>query len=225
VKKLANEIKALKGAEAADKILVAGIFGWPRKGTASSTYKIDQTPNPNSADTAHPQIWDYWPVCYDPNHLPKSSGFDADAWGFGAQGGLRLSAFVDEFGPNGQKYSICEPDFTDAMKGIGDALAKKMQNLCVPSVVALGKTCTANYFRPVLNSQTNTLDYVKDASPIPQCTGTVSAAVPPPATCFTIASDAVRCPGDQSLVQVYRSASETATGPLVEGTNLGVTCQ
>ena len=89
----------LKGQDAADRILVAGIFGWPLKGAEAEKYKIDLTPNPNSADTAHPQIWDYWPVCYDPAHRPKTAGaFDADAWGYGAEGGLRMSAFIDKFG-------------------------------------------------------------------------------------------------------------------------------
>ena len=131
--RIAQEIMGLKSDPAAQQILVAGIFGWPRKGSdgkpdfsKANRYKIDLVPNPNSADTAHPQIWDYWPVCYDPNHLPKGSGFDQDAWAYGAAGGLRLSAFIDQFGQNGLKYSICEPDFTDAMSGIGNALAQRL---------------------------------------------------------------------------------------------------
>jgi hypothetical protein len=101
---LAHEIKSLKADP--DQIVVAGIFGWPRSDAdmASAQYKIAPVPNPNTADTQHPTVYDYWPVCYDPNHLPSpattdpATGFDATAAAWGATGGLRESAFVDEFG-------------------------------------------------------------------------------------------------------------------------------
>ena len=86
---------------------------------ASAAYRIDLVPNPNSADTAHPQVFDYYPTCYDPAYLPRSDGFDAAAWGMGVQGGLRLAAFVDEFGKSGMKFSICESDFSNTMTAIG----------------------------------------------------------------------------------------------------------
>ena len=143
---MANEIKGIK-SDPDNQILVAGIFGWPRSdpnnpqvfkdNMAAATYKIAPIPNPNSADTQHPTVFDSWPVCYDPNHMPanattdKGTGFDATAAGWGATAGLRNSAFVDQFGVNGLKFSICEPDFTNAMSVIGDAIAKKLQNLCV----------------------------------------------------------------------------------------------
>jgi hypothetical protein len=69
----------------------------------------------------------YWPVCYAPNQPPTHpdsvTGFDLDAANWGATGGLRLSAFIDEFGPNGMKFSICETDFATVMKEIGDKVA------------------------------------------------------------------------------------------------------
>ncbi len=114
---MAGEIKGLK-SDPDNQILVAGIFGWPLDGdTSKATYKVDETPNPNTADKANPQIWDTWPVCYDPNHpitaanTDKTTGFDPVAAGYGATPGLRMSAFIDEFGANGLKYSICQPDF------------------------------------------------------------------------------------------------------------------
>jgi hypothetical protein len=139
--RLANEIKSLK-SDWTIRLLVAGIFGWPLDDKpANATYKIDLIPNPNLGDTTHPTIWDTWPVCYDPNHQPaaattdKTTGFDATAAGWGATPGLRMSAFVDEFNTNGVtnglKYSICQPDFSAAMAGIGAAIAKNLQNLCV----------------------------------------------------------------------------------------------
>jgi hypothetical protein len=126
--RIANEIKALK-ADPANQILVAGIFGWPLGGNMqqSQPYKIAKTPNPNTYDTSHPQIFDTWPICYDPDHPPTkadpSTGFDATAAGWGATPGLRISAFIDQFGSNGIKFSICEADFGEAVKQIGHKLA------------------------------------------------------------------------------------------------------
>jgi len=124
---LATEFKSLKSDP--DQILVAGIFGWPLSDAdmARAVYKIDKTPNPNTQDTAHPMVWDYWPVCYDPTHQPADTNtFDRAAAGLGATGGLRNAAFVDQFGANGLTFSVCQPDFSATMKAIGDAIAKKL---------------------------------------------------------------------------------------------------
>jgi hypothetical protein len=93
---LAQEIKGLK-KDPDEKIMVTGIFGWPlvdRDGFpdfANARYKIDRVPNPDASNNANPQIWDYWPLCYDPDHQPKVPGtFDAEAWAWGARGGLRI---------------------------------------------------------------------------------------------------------------------------------------
>ena len=129
---LADEIRALK-SDPENQILVAGIFGWPRadERMADATYKIAPIPNPNTADTQHPTIFDYWPICYDPDHMPRyydpDTGFDADAAAWGATGGLRNAAFVDEFGENGLKFSICERDFSTPMSVIGDAIKKRLR--------------------------------------------------------------------------------------------------
>ena len=139
VHQLAQEIKALK-AEPDYQIMVAGIFGWPRLGAdwepdmANAKYKIDLVagPGPEDIDNQQGPVWDLWPVCYDPDHEPADPAtFDADAWGFGAQGGLRIAAFIDEFGENGFKSSICERDLTRARWPFGDTIAKKLQNLCI----------------------------------------------------------------------------------------------
>ena len=133
--KLADEVKQLKGggAEADDKILVAGIYGTPRAGDpVARPYKIDLTPNPAS-NSPVTEVYDYWPVCYDPDFMPSGSGFDKTAAEHGATGGLRIKAFLDEFKPESRlAYSICESDFGPAMDGIGKALIRKMDNLCVP---------------------------------------------------------------------------------------------
>jgi hypothetical protein len=133
IHRLALELKGLK-ADPDHRIIVAGIFGWPLSDAdmATAQYKIAPVPNPNTADTQHPAMYDYWPVCYDPNHMPAASttdvktGYDAVAVGWGATGGLRESAFVDEFGDNGLKFSICQPDFSTSMTAIGNAIARKL---------------------------------------------------------------------------------------------------
>ena len=135
VKAMAEEIKGLK-SDPDNQILVAGIFGWPltTADLASAQYKIAPIPNPNTADTKHPTVYDYWPVCYDPNYAPSaattdsSTGFDWTAAAWGATGGLRESAFIEEFGPNGMKFSICQPDFSASMTAFGNAIAKRLPN-------------------------------------------------------------------------------------------------
>jgi hypothetical protein len=99
---------------------------------ANADYKIALVPNPNTADTVHPQVYDYWPICYDPDHMPSdtgkdpSTGFDVDAAAWGARGGLRNAAFVDEFGENGLKFSICQRDYSYALSTIGTAISKAL---------------------------------------------------------------------------------------------------
>jgi hypothetical protein len=223
---MANEIKALKGAEADQKILVAGIFGWPRKGAdgkadfTDAVYRIDLVPNPNVADTVHPQVYDYWPVCYDPDHMPTSSGFDSEAWGWGAPGGLRLAAFVDTFGTSGLKYSVCERDFSDAMEGIGGALAKKMPNRCVTSTID-SKRCAVYIARPYVD-ESGTVKYIADASPLSKCAG---GGMPVVEDCYALVSDPLLCPGAQYLVNLSRTDAETAAGALPSGTKLRFICQ
>jgi hypothetical protein len=229
IKTMTKELKGLKGEQGSDKVLVAGIFGWPLAGadgkpdfSKAEPYRIDLVPNPNSADTAHPQVYDYWPLCYDPDHRPKADGvFDSAAWGWGAEGGLRHSAFVDEFGDNGLKYSICERDFTSAMSGIGNALARKMEQVCVPSDMEQGKICVARYLFPAVDPTTSAPTLVADSTPLPKCQDGATVT----ADCWTLAVDPSFCPGNQAVVQVKRTPAEMSTGPLAEGIKLSISCQ
>lgn len=235
VKTMADEIKGLK-SDPDNQIFVAGIFGWPLSGTDPSTaqYKIDAIPNPNTADTAHPTVYDTWPVCYDPNHKPaNASTFDPVAAGWGATPGLRESAFVDQFGANGQKFSICEGDFTASMTQIGSAIAKKLQNLCIndklvdQDLVAPGlqPDCTVRYRTPVVDSNGN-LTYVESPNAIPLCpAGATGSTVS--ADCWQLTSDTTKCPSafNGQLVNVLRTQAEIAAGPLPTGTKIGMTCQ
>jgi hypothetical protein len=213
IKSMANGLKSLKMSPEI-QVLVAGIFGWPRSDTdlATATYRVEQIPNPNTADTARPLIYDYWPVCYDPDHAPSRSdagaAFDSDAWGWGAQGGLRISAFIDEFGENGMKLSICEPDYAAAMSKIGAALSKKMQNLCVPARIGENAKCSATY---LFSDASGNL--VRDTTTMRGCDVTQSNR-----PCFTVSSDATLCAGSQYLVRVVPNGAATTppAGSLLE---------
>jgi hypothetical protein len=216
---MATEIKALK-SKPDEQIFVAGIFGWPLSDAdmASATYKIAPIPNPNSADTAHPTVYDIWPVCYDPNHLPTNpdptTGYDTTAASWGATGGLRIGAFVDAFGDNGLKFSICQPDFSAAMTKIGGALSKKMQNLCLPAIYAQLTTCTANYLIP---DASGTL--VRQPTPVPMCNAQQSNA-----PCYSLATNPTTCPGAAYLVQLTQGM-DAGVSSLPYGTMLEFRCQ
>ena len=231
IKQLADHIKSVKSSP--DQIFVAGIFGWPVTDSdlAAAVYKIDQVPNP-AADPNHSTVFDSWPVCYDPSHKPSSSAFDAAAAGWGATAGLRNSAFVDEFGSNGTKSSVCAIDFSSSMSGIGAALQKKLQNLCIPGTLAdvdpstpgLQPDCRVVLRTPFVDpSYAKTISY-QESAPLPMCpTGASNGLVT--TTCWQLAGGSTRCPAGQSLVQLLRSASDIASGSLPVGTQMNMQCR
>jgi hypothetical protein len=194
---LAGEIKALR-SDPENQILVAGIFGWPLDAAAMSSakYKIALVPNPNTQDAQHLTVYDYWPVCYDPNHMPSAAttdsgtGFDQTAAGWGATGGLRESAFIDEFGANGLKFSICQPDFTKSMQLIGDAIAKKLQNLCVDYKLVDSDVTPGNGLQPDCRvvwrtpkqdpNDPNKVIYDESSTSMPECLSSYSTSNRPP---------------------------------------------
>ena len=226
IKVLADHIKAIKGDAAADQILVAGIFGWPTDTEmANAQYKIDMVPNPTTQDTAHPKVYDSWPVCYDPSHpAPKDGSFDTVAAGWGATAGLRMSAFIDQFGANGLKFSICQADFANSMKQIGDAIAKKLQNLCVDYKLydtdldptnGLQPSCRVAYRDPTTGKE--------DPNSLPEC-GTSAATADK--DCWQLTTgDKVKCPATGQLVTVLRPAGADATNPLAPGTQVSMQCR
>ena len=226
IKVLADHIKAIKGAAASDHILVAGIFGWPATDTemANAQYKIDMVPNPTTQDTAHPKVYDSWPVCYDPSHpAPKDGSFDTVAAGWGATAGLRMSAFIDQFGTNGLKFSICQADFADSMKQIGDILAKKLTNLCVDYKLydtdldptnGVQPSCRVAYRDPTTG--------IEDQNSLPEC-GTSAATADK--DCWQLSTDKGLCPATGQLVKVVRPAGADATNPLAPGTQVSMYCR
>jgi hypothetical protein len=237
VKTLADKIKELKSDP--DQIFVAGIFGWPLSDAdmATAQYKIAPIPNPNTADTTHPTVYDYWPVCYDPDHLPSkpdsATGFDGAAAGWGATGGLREAVFVDEFGDNGMKLSICERDYSASMKKIGDAMAKKLSNLCMDEKLLdsdLAKAgvqpeCRVTWRIPQPDPKDPTkVIYVESAESLPQCEpGATMGNVA--MDCWQLMSDANRCPVHGQLLSVLRTAQEIKAKPILDpGTKLHANC-
>jgi hypothetical protein len=250
IRKLADEIKSLKSDP--NQILVAGIFGWPLsdpnaapndttvfdKNYAAAEYKIDKTPNQNQ-NTGHPTVYDYWPVCYDPNHMPATAttdsdtGFDSTAAGFGATGGLRHAAFINQFGDNGMKFSICQTDFSAAMKQIGDALAKKLSNLCVKyklmdsdlTTPGLQPDCRVVYNRIVTNSD-GTTRYQEDTASLPECDATknYSDTNLPPADCWMLTTNWTKCEDYGQLIKVLRTQDEVDQGQLAAGTKIDMSC-
>ena len=231
VKCLADEIKALK--DDPGQIMVAGIFGWPPyEDMAQAKYRIDLIPNPNSADPAHPQIYDYWPVCYDPDHLPSDANtYDPSAAGWGATGGLRLSAFIDEFGPNGLKFSICERDFSNAMRMIGSGIGEAI-NPCIdyklvdtdPITPGVQADCRVYYRTPMQDPvDANKVVYVEDAESMPRCDPGQSDDTQAVYPCWKLVIDRTKCPRNGNLINVVRKPSERST-PLVPGTKTGMQC-
>jgi hypothetical protein len=231
---LAAEIKSLK-SDPDNQILVAGIFGWPLDGDPTKApYKIDLIPNPNTADAAHPMVYDSWPVCYEPNHIPANPNtFDPSAAGWGATAGLREAAFINEFGPNGLKFSICQSDFSASMKLIGDAFAQKQQNLCVADKLldkdtatpGLQPDCTVHLRTPQADPADPTQLIYTDGAELPQCpTGSTNGTVA--ADCWQLSSDLQKCPSayNGQWVTFLRTAAEIASGSLATGTQLAVQC-
>jgi hypothetical protein len=132
VREIIQNVKDVKGANWAQKVLVSGIIGWPPDPNDTSLpstvktydqYRIDK--DPTSLPPGQQKLWDYMPICQDPNQQ------SADGNIYKAYGGLRLKKFIDAFGANGQVFSICNSDFTNPMQQIGSALARVSRPGCV----------------------------------------------------------------------------------------------
>ena len=235
--RIANEVKSLKSDP--NQILVAGIFGWPVGGdfTTAEPIKFAPRPNPNTADTAHPTLLDYWSLCYDPNHMPSpqttdpTTGNDPTAWGWGAGPGLRESAFIDEFGANGMKFSICEADFTTALTQIGTTLAAKLQNLCVQYRLLDTDTTT-----PGLQPNCHVAYVIPDpvtgipkeqSTGMPECDPTLSDAQQTNDPCWKLVYDTTKCPGAQGagVGQLVNVVRKTGDPPLAAGTQIDMSCR
>ncbi|MGB8297423.1 MAG: hypothetical protein WCG85_18505 [Polyangia bacterium] len=132
VQDVIDNINGLK-VDAQDRIFVSGIIGWPPGPNdtnlpaslqINANYRIDK--DTTSLPPSQQTLWDYMPVCQDPNQM------SADGNIYKAYGGLRLKKFIDAFGDNGMAFSICNSDFTDALTQIGNALATRVTLVLTP---------------------------------------------------------------------------------------------
>jgi hypothetical protein len=235
---LANRLLALKDYPA-EQVVAAGFFGWPLNDAdmASAQYTIAPIPNPDTTDLAPPTVYDYWPVCYDPNHLPTlattdpTTGYDATAAAWGARGGLRESAFLDELGLGGLKFSVCQPDFSASMESFAALLGAKTSNLCandklfdvLPDEPGVQPDCRVAY-RYMYVSSDSWITYTEDPQSLPACgAGATSGNVDQ--DCWRLTVDTNRCPATGQRIDVLRTAAEIAAGPLPAGTKIGMHCQ
>jgi hypothetical protein len=132
VREMVESVNWVKQVEAAQKILVSGIIGWPPGANDTalpaslqtySDYRIDK--DTTSLPASQKALWDYMPICMDPTQQ------SADGNIYKAYGGLRLKQFIDAFGANGKVFSICSADFTNAMTQIGNSIAQVLKPGCV----------------------------------------------------------------------------------------------
>jgi hypothetical protein len=238
VKHLADELKALK-TDPDRQILAAGIFGWPLSDAdmATAEYKIAPIP---TIGPQPPTIFEYWPVCYDPDHRPSATGADPatgadlNAWGLAAQGGLREAAFLDEFGANGLKFSICQRDFAETMATIGKRLASMFQSPCLdfrlvdadPASASVQAECDVFWRLPLTDpSDPNELLYEESATSLPPCpAGATSGTVAE--DCWRLLVDLDRYPTSGQRLEVLRTGPEIASqARLPGGTKLHVRCR
>jgi len=122
-------------AKPLDKILVSGIIGWLPDKPLAGVETVDQYRIGKDLTVPTPQdtYWDYLPICTIPDS-PKDSAGNI----YKAYGGLRLKAFLDAFNQKDAEgniqpnmFSICNSDFTDAMKQIGNAIVNVLKPDCV----------------------------------------------------------------------------------------------
>jgi len=230
-RRIAKELKSIKGGNE-DQILVAGIFGYPMSDGSHDTIKFAKHANePTSADPnpTPAQVFDYWSFCYDPNHRPAATtddptGFDINAWGWGAGPGIRESAFVDQF-KNGLKFSICETDYSAAMSQIGNAIAPLLQNLCVPyklwnlkpGTTPAVPDCKVNYLFP--SGETS--------PPLVACpAGVTTQSGSITQDCWFLVQNSPLCPTAPlgQLIRTLRTNAEADAGPLPSGTLVQMEC-
>jgi len=126
VQEMIDSVNQIKGSLASQRIVVSGVIGWPPDPAidtnlpttlqTSNQYQIGR--DATSLPASQQNLWDYMPVCWDPNQR------SADGNIYKAYGGLRLEKFISSFGDLGKVFSICNSDFTNAMTQVpgGDLL-------------------------------------------------------------------------------------------------------
>jgi hypothetical protein len=100
-----------------EMIFASGIIGWPLGDPAQVEYRIDK--DLTALPIEQQKVWDYMPIC----QVPEVKSSDGNI--YKAYGGLRLKKFLDAYRKQDETnlFSICNPDFSEAMTSIGNSLA------------------------------------------------------------------------------------------------------
>jgi len=114
----ANRIKELKADPS--QVLVAAITG------PSTPYAVHWKA-PDNGDTSCGAASCPWPVIT--NSCTANDGSFADP-------GVRVNEFVDQFGANGLKLSICDSSFAPSLQRIGELINDTLKPPCIPGTVA-----------------------------------------------------------------------------------------
>lgn len=206
IKAIADSIKIAKGYDI-EKIFIAAIIGWPMEGQSSATYTIAIAPNPNGL--SQPDQYDYFPVCYDPDHSMPADGaadrqaFDV-AFGWAGFGGLRIKAFLDEFpASNTQVNSICEPDYSNLLESLGAKLDYRLSGRCLPKGYTQGPAW--EIFLRVPSEST----YIE--TPLTECTADSTSY------CYQIQNEAGKCSGSGLI---FNPQVPAGSAPLPEGSQI-----
>ena len=243
VRDIIDSVNGVKG-NPQTQILVSGIFGWPPDTALPNVQTTDQyrigvdtTSQPPSQST----LWDYMPICWNPTVQASDGNI------YKAYGGLRHNKFVSAFGANGQRFSICNQDFTDAMTQIGTAISQALSPGCVqyplidtnPNAPGVQPECQVVYesgcTTPGQNgclatgySQETLTECIDPTTQLPlDPTGPLLANIPDSARpCWYLYYDADRttgCPNAfmNQRITVLRPSTVPLTPP---GTLLGLTC-
>jgi hypothetical protein len=121
IQELVDSIMAVKKNDA-NMIIAAGIFGWPLPNTQPLPYRITAGGGGGGFGGNTRSLR---PIC-------SSNNGDAAA-------GLRVKKFVESF-PNSSTFSICQNDFSEAMRNIGAKIGVLLGSPCVDAPLIDVKT-------------------------------------------------------------------------------------
>jgi hypothetical protein len=191
IEQLVNDVKNIK--KDPSLIIAAGIFGWPLPGQqAAARYRIG---GGNSRTLSA--------VCNSNNGS--------------ATPGLRVKKFVESF-PNNNIFSICQNDFTEAMRRIGEKIRITLGAPCVdarlvdvnPATTAIDPDCSVSEERPRTGGGF-------DAAQLGRCG---AAGTPTAGPCWNLVPDQAGCSASGYKIEVDRRGS----GDLPEGSKQTIRC-
>jgi hypothetical protein len=196
VKELADSVLAVKNNDPS-KIIAAGIFGWPLPNTTPAPYRIDGRGNGGGFGGGNPTR-SLKPIC-------ESQGNGE------ATAGLRVKKFIESF-PQRSISSICEGDFSAALRDIGSKIGVLLGKPCVDAPLVdinTGKRLAAN-----MNADSADCAIVErrprdnggeDEVVLPRCTAGSTAA------CWSLASDPT-CTASNYRIDIDRKGEEAPPG-------------